>query len=605
MNIKWKATGAVMVLIVALCLIFSGFAVYESRRNIDLLIQGQYDLIDGIVWAVEKQSHTYYSSRIKSLVNVEASPARTAMVEAFRDRNREALYQRSLPFFKMLRKENPHFSTFAWILPDNRVFLRVQRATIHGDDVTTRRPDIATANQEKVQVAGYATAGTGLEYRIIQPVFYEGQYLGVVQFGLHGAQLLEAFDEKVDAEVGFLIREERVRQGNIMSPTWPIIQVGDQVLQVLDSEVLKEMPAQVDLMQDRQRLQIGGREHVLFKARALPDYTGQSEGWLVVALDISSIIDRQKDTLFFIFLLATILVPLYFLILSVSFGGLLKQNINLTESVQIVNRTLEARVAERTKQTVEQKKLLEALINNLPDVIFLKDGDGTWLLANDQAIEMFELDRGSYIGSRDEDLSLLQPRESFFQQCRADDALAWEEGRTRQRTISINQPDGTSRTLDVVKIPLFRDSGERWALLTAISDMTSAAQARSQQESLRQIIASIPDEIFIIDGLSMQFQMTNREACNNLQYSDDEFKDLSFASVAPEFARQDLVQKVAQVVSEGTDLTFTTRFRRKDETSYPVEISLKRTTFKGRPAGLAFARDLSKKQDNRLNKKRT
>ena len=594
MNIKWKATGAVMVLIVALCLIFSGFAVYESRRNIDMLIQGQYDLIDGIVWAVEKQSHAYYSSRIKSLVNVEASPARTAMIEAFRDRNREALYQRALPFFKMLRKENPHFSTFAWILPDNQVFLRVQRAAIHGDNVTARRPDIATANQKKVQVAGYATAGTGLEYRIIQPVFYEGQYLGVVQFGLHGAQLLEAFDEKVNAEVGFLIREERVREGNVMSPTWPIIQVGDQALQVLDPEVLKDMSGQVDLMQDRQRLQIGGREHVLFKARALPDYTGQSEGWLVVALDISSIVDRQKDTLFFIFLLAAILVPVYFLILSVSFGGLLKKNINLTKSVQIVNKNLETRVAERTRQTVEQKKLLEALINNLPDVIFLKDGDGTWLLANDQAIEMFELDRGSYIGSRDKDLSLLQPRESFFQQCRADDALAWEEGRTRQRTISINLPDGTSRTMDVVKIPLFRDSGERWALLTAISDMTSAAQARSQQESLRQIIESIPDEIFIIDGLSMQFQMTNRAACNNLQYSADEFKDLSFASVAPEFARQDLVQKVAQVVSEGTDLTFTTRFRRKDETSYPVEISLKRTAFKERPAGLVFARDLSR-----------
>ena len=594
MNVKWKATGAVMVLIAALCLVFSGFAVYESRRNIDLLIQSQYDLVDGVAWAVEKQSHTYYCSRIKSLVNVEALPARSAMIEAFRDRDRATLYQRSLPFFKMLRKENPHFSTFSWILPDNRVLLRVQRPDIHSDDVTNRRPDIASANQKKVQVAGYATAGTGLEYRIIQPVFFEGQYLGVVQFGLHGAQLLEAFHEKVNAEVGFLIRKERVREGNIMNPTWPIIQVGDQVLQVLDSEVLKEMPDQVDLMQDRQRLQIGGREHVLFKARAPPDYTGQSEGWLVVALDISSIVDRQKDTLSLIFLLAAILMPVYFLVLSVSFGELLKKNINLTKSVQMVNRTLEARVAERTRQTVEQKKLLETLINNLPDVIFLKNGEGVWLLANDQAIEMFELDRGSYIGSRDEELSLLQPRESFLHQCRADDALAWEEGRSRQRTISINLPDGTSRTMDVVKIPLFRDSGERWALLTAISDMTSAAQARSQQESLRQIIESIPDEIFIIDGLSMHFQMTNREACNNLQYTADEFKDLSFASVAPEFARQDLVQKVAQVVSEGTDLTFTTRFRRKDETSYPVEIRLNRTTFKGKPAGLVFARDLSK-----------
>ena len=59
-------------------------------------------------------------------------------------------------------------------------FWRVHRPALFGDKIGKMRPDIVDANKEQRQNAGYTVAIHGLQYRLVQPVSYEGQHVGII-----------------------------------------------------------------------------------------------------------------------------------------------------------------------------------------------------------------------------------------------------------------------------------------------------------------------------------------------------------------------------------------------------------------------------------------
>ena len=72
---------------------------------------------------------------------------------------------------------------------------------------------------------------------------------------------------------------------------------------------------------------------------------------------------------------------------------------------------LERRVAERTRQLEAEicehrrsQKLLDSIINNTSNVIYLKDLEGRFTLVNDQFCRIFGLSRKEVLGRRLEDL---------------------------------------------------------------------------------------------------------------------------------------------------------------------------------------------------------
>ena len=84
----------------------------------------------------------------------------------------------------ILKKENPYFESLAWILADNKVFLRIQRPDFFGDDISLIRPDIAYVNREHDQVSGFDVGPYGMQFRVVQPVFYNGQYHDSFLYGV-------------------------------------------------------------------------------------------------------------------------------------------------------------------------------------------------------------------------------------------------------------------------------------------------------------------------------------------------------------------------------------------------------------------------------------
>ncbi len=169
-------------------------------------------------------------------------------------------------------------------------------------------------------------------------------------------------------------------------------------------------------------------------------------------------------------------------------------------------RALEQEIQQRKKMqqnTDRQKILLETIINAIPNIICLKDGEGRWIKANEYGIDLFQLSSMDYKGKTTGELAGLNSlyRETFLN-AEFTDQRAWELKSNFQKEEMIPRPDGSFRTFDLLKIPLFNPDGSRHALVVAGRDITERKHAeqvlKQAKEEWEKTFDAIADIITII-----------------------------------------------------------------------------------------------------------
>ncbi len=360
MNTKWKVITSVMLLIVTICAVFIGLLVQNRRADLERHIADHVKSVQAVAQIIEKQKSSQYRKRIKSLINYKSSPSREEMLQAFARQDREALLRLARPLFVTLKKESAYFSTFGWVLPDNHAFARVHDPMGFGEDVSKMRPDIVAANRERIQFAGFTAGYVGLQYRIVQPVDYNGQHLGTIQFGLKDSLLLDPIQEKLQMPVGLVLPNEKfkyIKQSKLLN-----LPGNTHTIQAQYVSLFEGREGDFNWSQNEQRLVLQGKEYVVVKVLELRNFAGQVQGHLFVALDISTEISKQRSLLLGTFSLSAVILLLSFLILNTSYGALVQKIVNLNESLGQSNVELEDRVRERTEkllQEIEDRKIAE------------------------------------------------------------------------------------------------------------------------------------------------------------------------------------------------------------------------------------------------------
>ncbi|BCO07969.1 hypothetical protein GF1_03450 [Desulfolithobacter dissulfuricans] len=177
-------------------------------------------------------------------------------------------------------------------------------------------------------------------------------------------------------------------------------------------------------------------------------------------------------------------------------------------------------VEDQDAGAVQEKNVLleqfETIINTIPYIICLKDGEGRWLLANNHNLELFGLAGVSYRGKTDAELARCSSlyRDNFLR-CVESDNRVWEEGRTCREKRIVSSPDGDSHVYDLVKIPLFNEDGCRRALIVTGRDITEQTRVeeilRQGKEAWEKTFDAITD-IITIQDMKMRIVRANRAA---------------------------------------------------------------------------------------------
>ncbi len=376
MNEKSKAIIIVGLIIVVLSGAFLCQGYLWYGKSIDLAIKQRENEISASIADLEKFSFTGYRNRIKNLLDV--SPG---IVEALARRDREELYRRVLPKYTALKLENEFFQIMHFHLPDSTSFLRMHSPELYGDDLRTVRPMINDVHGSHKPNFGFEIGKFGPFYRVVHPVFHEGEYIGALELGVMAYQVLKTVEQKVGAKAASFFLASQWRKVTQVD-SFKTVNLGKYVMISHGNPLYEHLPPDFNLDLDGQELEIAGNSYIAHSHLIFTDYHGESIGGILFLQDITPMLAQKKIFLlkglsFSAFLLILALIALYFI-----FGSIMDRLLREIRE----RKNVEARLAE-------DRQRLRTVFDSSPAAVFIHDMDGTIIDVNKTMLEMYEVDK--------------------------------------------------------------------------------------------------------------------------------------------------------------------------------------------------------------------
>ncbi|MBX9679872.1 MAG: PAS domain S-box protein [Gemmataceae bacterium] len=237
----------------------------------------------------------------------------------------------------------------------------------------------------------------------------------------------------------------------------------------------------------------------------------------------------------------------------------------------------------------DSESLYQSLVERLPQSIFRKDREGKITYANERLCEKLQRPREDIVGKTDFDLF----RADLATQYVKDDQIILRDGQTYE-TVEMHQlPDGASIWVQVVKTPLYDAEGEIVGVQGIFWDVTEKKQAEenlaASERRYRQLAEATIDGVVLSDEAG-RITLFNPAAKRMFGWNAAEAVGQRVAGLLV----QDLKPLLSSLVGKTAELTG----KRRDESHFPVEVSL---SLLGRPGTgefppmLAAFRDLTER----------
>jgi len=147
--------------------------------------------------------------------------------------------------------------------------------------------------------------------------------------------------------------------------------------------------------------------------------------------------------------------------------------------------------------------------------------------------------------------------------------------------------------------PLKNPNGNVEALLFVLLDVTERKTAEDMLARFGRILDASSNEIFVIDAQTLLFIQVNQGAQRNLGYTMEELKTLTPLDLKPEFTRQSFEALLTPLRrGEQNLVAFVTTHRRKDGSTYPVEVHLHLSQSEHPPVFVAVIQDITERKRN-------
>ncbi len=235
---------------------------------------------------------------------------------------------------------------------------------------------------------------------------------------------------------------------------------------------------------------------------------------------------------------------------------------------------------------------LNAIVNAVPDAIITIDEKGIVASFSKPSEALFGYTSSEVVG---QNVKLLMPQPYHDEH----DGYLSRYLRTGEKRIVGIGREVEARKKDGTVFPIHLSvnemtvAGER--LFTGIiHDASELNKVRSLNSRFGEILDHSLNEIYLFDAETLKFVLVNSGARNNLGYSNHELRNMQPADIKPEFTNQqfDLLLEPLRN-GEKERLVFKTRHRRKDETTYPVEVHLQLMRRGMAPIFLAIIQDIT------------
>jgi PAS domain S-box-containing protein len=183
-----------------------------------------------------------------------------------------------------------------------------------------------------------------------------------------------------------------------------------------------------------------------------------------------------------------------------------KINSELEEKVKARTAELERQIAEKVKFQSDlelQKNYLRLIIDSTPSMIFVKDAQGKFLLANEATAQFYNLSPHEMEGHFDNEAQFTKDILDYF---------LWQDKQVIESREAIRFPEkkltnlstGETLWIQTIKKPIPAEDGVSWNVLGVATDVTEIKEAKEQlrvsEQLYREIARNLPKAaMFIFD----------------------------------------------------------------------------------------------------------
>jgi PAS domain S-box-containing protein len=196
------------------------------------------------------------------------------------------------------------------------------------------------------------------------------------------------------------------------------------------------------------------------------------------------------------------------------------------------------------------------------------------------------------VGKRDQDFSAQSSEVDAFL---ADDRFVMQHRKPRLIPEErITYADGSVHTLSTQKIPLFDEDGQCQRVLVVTQDITEQKQAEERLNAMAEMLDTAPNAIIVSD-FQGRILYANRSTFEMHGYEEEEFMALTLPQIAAPGSGPLLADHMRMVAERG-EARFEARRLRKDGTTFPMEIHVKRVAWGGAQAMLGISTDITERK---------
>jgi len=490
---KTKAILLVTSIITILSLFYSFHQVSTYNKQIDSYLVEEKKDFQQIFTSTQ---NFYFSIYNNWLINfIESNPEN---IKAFAEQDREKLYRLSRPIYDSLKKSYPYIHVMHFHLPDGHAFLRMHKPDIYGDDLRQIRPAIQKVNNSFKPLFGYEIGIFGAYYRIIQPVFHEGQYVGAVEIGVKTEEIVNELRRATGKETSAFFTTSFWRKASKNTQTHKVF--GRHTLVENKPLIGKILPPHFTFSNAAEQITQDGRTYLIHTLDGFKNCFQEPIGGIVAVQDISQEISEKKHFIFHSLLISAGLGTLCILVLSFSFQNLIG---NLEEAKEMqsllineLNREIEVRTETEKALTMNEIRHRH-ILNSLPDNIFLIDLNFVITWANETALKLVPDFIGTQCGF------CLKSSEFTRDNCLCRKSFASKSIQRATIRLPATEEDHPQSYFEFIAIPQFKDQDQLTGSLVVMRDITQRIMTDQQVEKLnrqnRLLLESAGEGIYGVD----------------------------------------------------------------------------------------------------------
>lgn len=176
--LKIKIIFILSLLILAVVSTMTVYGLMHEKKENDRRLSEAYEHV-----------HLTYNETIKDTIHfyqarAEANFRSPGVLKAFYEGNHTALYELMKPRWEVMQHENPSLVVMQFHQANGKSLLRLHQPDVYGDKIATERPMVAYAHANTQNVSGFEEGRQGLAFRVLIPVFDQGIYIGLIEFGI-------------------------------------------------------------------------------------------------------------------------------------------------------------------------------------------------------------------------------------------------------------------------------------------------------------------------------------------------------------------------------------------------------------------------------------